>query len=76
MNEPRCKTCGHWSQGKENPDLGVCARLGGIVFGENLSINASTNREVTSDFNQTRTRAAFGCVLHTDYILNQISGTL
>lgn len=74
---PQCATCDHWDQRfPENVDLGVCRRMGAIVFGKKLSLLATSNPEPTSDFEYVRTRRFFGCVMHSDFVQMQMAGTL
>lgn len=74
---PQCATCDHWDQRfPQNVDLGVCQRMGAVQFADTLSLLVTSNPTPTSDFKHVRTRRAFGCVMHSDFLQMQIVGTL
>ncbi len=69
---PRCKTCAYWEQVyPQNTRLGKCPKIGGIVYGKNISIGAAPDDsfKATSDFEETRVLDSFGCYAHSDFIM-------
>jgi hypothetical protein len=69
---PRCRTCSHWNMYPENKDLGSCAAMGVINFGDNAAIVCRPCGSPTSDKLAVRTMAGFGCVAHSNFLQNQI----
>ncbi len=68
---PRCKTCAYWEQVyPEKSPLGKCPKIGGIVYGKNISIGVATDdSSAISDFEETRVLDSFGCYAHSDFIM-------
>lgn len=75
---PRCGTCAFWRECEGNANLGTCAKLGGLVYGDQLSINdrgyVESHVSPVSDFAAVRAGRDFGCVRHSEY--HPIAGKL
>jgi len=50
--------------------------MGALIIGDEVAILVTTNPTPTSDVSAVRTGAMFGCRLHSDYRIMQLSGTL
>jgi len=76
MNLPICRTCKYWDQHyPENQNIGVCVRMGVIVWPTNNEASISLTyvfSKPTSDFQAIRTRDTFGCRFHSDYPNNEM----
>lgn len=69
MNGNFCGTCRFWDpRYPENPGLGVCSKIGVILFANDAAIvhhDMWDDGSPTSEFAVVRTTATFGCVTHT-----------
>ncbi len=77
----RCRTCTYWQQiFPQNQSLGVCPRMGVTQWPGRAHVTVTSNdlalAPALSDFPQCTTSEGFGCVLHSDYVMTQLSGTV